>query len=415
MGRVLALVAATVGVLSCASNKAADDEPTRIMGKFTKLEQLPASVRAAIPAQLAREFPNEPTLHSIEAYDGNLTATFHSQEPPGIYCYRKDGKVSGCELNFIIAKKYAKQLEPSCLIGDDVRPGFGNLLGWPGADAVLVQPPSVRVEAMGHGIAMHAVIDYVEIDRVSREPYLLSWKFSLLFQGGYYVACVESQAGYKQTYAKYVDELFRNVVVNKTAATMQLGYAVRQDWQNLGLNVTRVLPSTDPDNAKGSLEAEMELLVQAHDGQLLIEESANLNSRSAEGELLKQGSIHADNRGAHAVLSLKASGSEARFVTSFSESSEQESKIELVSPLRTLLGLRSELQKLKAGSATTAAFSRIEFDNGLAVPVPYVATRDAQGVITVTGSHRSELLTVDDTGRVTARTSGTRSWTLLAE
>lgn len=409
----MALVAAVVGGQSCASNKSANDEPTRIMGKFTKLDQLPASMRAAIPVQLAREFPNAPTLQTISAYDGDVTATLHSEMPPGIYCYRKDGKVSGCELSFIIAKKYAKVLEPSCLIGDDVAPGFGNLLGWPGADAVLVQPPAVRIEAVGHGIAMHAVIDYVEIDQRSREPYLFSWKFSLLFQGGYYVACVDSQAGYKQTYAKYVDELFRNVVVNKPVATLQVGYAVQEHGQKLGLNVTRMLPA-DADNPQGMFEAEMELSVQAHDGQLLIEETSNLSSRSVGGELLKQGSLLVDNRGAHAVLSVKATGSEARFVTAFSQDSTQESKLELVSPLRTLLQLRPELQKLKAGNAATVAFSRIEFNDGLAVPVPYVAKRDAQGNIVLTGARRSEVLTIDDSGNVLQRTAGSRTWSQLS-
>nr|MBP9085909.1 hypothetical protein [Kofleriaceae bacterium] len=389
-----------------------DADQARIMGAFTTLDQLSATMRAEIPAKLAREFPSAATLQTISAYDGNVTATLHSEEPPSLYCYRNQATVTGCELSFIIAKKYTKRLEPSCLIADDIAPGFGNLLGWPDGDAVLVQPPAVRVEAVGHGIAAHMVIDYVAIDQVSREPFLQSWKFSLLFQGGYYVACVESQAGYKQTFAKYVDELFRNVVVTKPAAITQLGYAVAQDAQMIGLAVTRVMPAAE---GKGIVEAETQLLVQARNGQLLITENATNSERGPGGELLKQVALQADNRGAQLVFAVKATGSEARFVTAISKDSEQESKVELTSPLRTLLDLRADFQRLLGDAAATTAFSRIAIDNGLAVPIPFVAARDGQGRIVASTKNRVEIFTVDKTGRLLQRQADKLTWQLLAE
>ena len=412
LGGVVLLAAAGLSVQGCAGKQAGDADQARIMGSFTRLDQLSASMRAEIPAKLAREFPNAPTLQTLSAYDGNVTATLHSEEPPSMYCYRTDGEVTGCELSFIIAKKYTKRLEPSCLIAHDYEPGFGNLLGWPKSDAVLVQPPSVRVEAVGHGIATHMVIDYVAIDHVSREPYLQSWKFSLLFQGGYYVACVDSQAGYKQTFATYIDELFRNVVVTTPFASTQLGYAVSQDAQQVRLAVTRVAPA---DKGDGIVEAESQLLVQAHDGQLLITESLTASEHGPGGELRKQVTVQADNRGLAGMLAVKATGSEARFVTAVSKDSQQESKLELVSPLRTLLDLRADFQRLLADATATAAFSRIAIENGLAVPIAFVAARDSQGQIVATTKNRTEVITVDTSGRVVRRRAGKLTWDLLAQ
>lgn len=111
----------------------------------------------------------------------------------------------------------------------------------------------------------------------------------------------------------------------------------------------------------------------------------------------------------------KATGSEARFVTAVSKDSQQESKLELVSPLRTLLDLRADFQRLLADTTATVAFSRIAIENGLAVPIPFVAAQDAPGQIVATGKNRKEILSVDTSGRVVRRQAGKLTWDLLAQ
>ncbi|MBP9087616.1 MAG: hypothetical protein KBG15_15950, partial [Kofleriaceae bacterium] len=82
LGGVVILAAAGLAAHGCGAKQSGDADQARIMGAFTTLDQLSATMRAEIPAKLAREFPSAATLQTISAYDGNVTATLHSEEPP---------------------------------------------------------------------------------------------------------------------------------------------------------------------------------------------------------------------------------------------------------------------------------------------------------------------------------------------
>jgi hypothetical protein len=221
-------------ILSCGANPPREKNPSEL----TDVAQLPAALRAEIPALLAREFPGNPTLRYVTAFDGNVTTQVHSEDLPSLDCRKEDGKVAKCGLRFTVAEKYAKWLEPSCSITEFQAPVLSDFIAWPKKNAVLLGAPDIKVTAVGAGVVMHIVLDYVALERYrDHDPVLLSWKLSLLFKDGYSVACIDSQAGYKKTYAKAIGEFFQSFAVKKSVAQRQTAYSAFFDGKNIGFQV----------------------------------------------------------------------------------------------------------------------------------------------------------------------------------
>jgi hypothetical protein len=360
-------------VISCASNPPRAKNPTEL----TDVTQLPAALRAEIPGLLAREFPGNPTLRFISAFDGNVVATLHSEDLPSLDCRKDDGKVTQCGLRFTIAEKYAKWLEPSCSITESHAP-LSEFIPWPKKNAILLEPPHVQVTAIGSGVAMHIVVDYIMLGKYGdHDPILLTWKLSLLFKDGYSVACIDSQAGYKQTYAKSIDELFQSFNVKKSAALRQDGYSITTSGKTIGFQVQRLYPQKA---GREFTEVLHQFALRSIGNQLDPEEVIVSTQRDTSNRITKQQTFRTDRDGTRSVESSTGSDG-AQFVSAVGAQGKQDSRIDLPLTLETIAGLQSSFAALVVQKVPDVTYSTIEWDNGLVVARPHRATLAVDGSI----------------------------------